>query len=206
MIVNALELLFGTFVVIGHNVFHIVPNEVPILTMIGLLSYRFRNGSWTSIGLSRPASWARAIWIAMAAATLRIVLGQFVIDPITARFWPPAKAPALANKIAGNWKMALLALLIVWTFAAFGEEISYRGYLFGRASRFGDVFAVIFSAILFGYGHYYKGPSGIVDSGVAGLILAIAFLLNRRNLWACILAHGLIDAVGVACAYFGWAS
>jgi membrane protease YdiL (CAAX protease family) len=212
MIVSALELLFGTFVVIGHNVFRIAPNEVPILCVIGLLSYRFRNGSWTAIGVSRPASWARAIWIAIAAAALRIVLGQFVIDPTTAHFWPPAKAPALAGEITGNWKAALLALLIVWTFAAFGEEISYRGYLLGRAADLGKrtpaayVVAVIVSSILFGYGHYYKGPAGIVDSGVAGLILGIAFLLNRRNLWACILAHGLIDTFAVVFAYFGWDS
>ena len=60
---------------------------------------------------------------------MRIVLGQFVIEPITGFFWPPPSAPELANEIAGNAKMALLALLLVWTFAAFGEEIAYRGYL-----------------------------------------------------------------------------
>src|SRR5258708_3325953 len=64
MIVSVLELLFGTFVVIGHNVFRIVPNEVPILAAIGLLSYRLRDGSWTAIGLARPSSWMRTIWIA----------------------------------------------------------------------------------------------------------------------------------------------
>jgi len=48
--------------------------------------------------------------------------------------------------------------------------------------------------------------AGIADSGVAGLILGAAFLLSGRNLWACILAHGLIDTVGVVAVYFGWAS
>jgi membrane protease YdiL (CAAX protease family) len=33
--------------------------------------------------------------------------------------------------------MALLALLLVWTFAAFGEEIAYRGYLLTRAVDIG---------------------------------------------------------------------
>ena len=33
---SAFELLFGAFIVIGHNVFHIVPNEVIILSISGL--------------------------------------------------------------------------------------------------------------------------------------------------------------------------
>jgi hypothetical protein len=65
--------------------------------------------------------------IALAAAALCIMLGEFVIDPLTARFWPPAVAPAGAESIAGNLKMAGVALAIVWTFAAFGEQIAYRG-------------------------------------------------------------------------------
>lgn len=209
---SALELLFGTFVVIGHNVFHVVPNEVPVLFVIGLLSYRLRDQGWVAMGLSRPASWTRTIEIAIAAATLRIVLGEYVIDPLTSRIWPPAIAPAGASDIPGNMKMALLALLIVWTFAAFGEEIAYRGYLLGRAADLGKkspaayLLGVVFVSILFGYGHFYKGPSGIVDSGVAGLILGIAFLTSGRNLWACILAHGLIDTFSVVAIYGGWAS
>ena len=211
-IVSALELLFGAFVVIGHNVFHVVPNEVPILFVIGLLSYRLRDRGYAAMGLSRPASWTRTIQIAVAAAALRIVMGEYVIDPITSRFWPPAVAPALAGDIPGNVRMASLALLIVWTFAAFGEEIAYRGYLLGRAADLGGrssaayLFGVVFVSILFGYGHFYKGPSGIVDSGVAGLILGIAFLVSGRNLWACILAHGLIDTFGIVAIYNGWAT
>jgi hypothetical protein len=35
---SAFELLFGGFVVIGHNVFRIVPNEVIVLSVLGLAS------------------------------------------------------------------------------------------------------------------------------------------------------------------------
>ena len=211
-VVSALELLVGAFVVIGHNVFHVVPNEVPILVVFGLLSTRLRDRGWAAMGFSRPASWTRTIQIAVAAAALRIVLGEYVIDPITSRFWPPAVAPALASDIPGNTRMAALALLIVWTFAAFGEEIAYRGYLLGRAADLGGrspaayLAGVVLVSILFGYGHFYKGPSGIVDSGVAGLILGVAFLVSGRNLWVCILAHGLIDTFGVVAIYCGWAT
>ena len=189
-----------------------MPNEVPILVVLGLLSVRLRNGGLSSLGFRRPPSWARLALIALAAAALRIVLGELVIDPLTARFWPPAVGPAGTEEIPGNINEALLWLLIVWTFAAFGEEIAYRGYLLTRAADVGKRspaaywIGMVLVSVLFGYGHYYKGPAGIVDSGVAGLILGSAYLLTGRNLWTCILAHGFIDTVAVAGLYFGWNS
>ncbi len=209
---SALELLFGAFIVIGHNVFHIVPNEVVVLFFLGLASIWLRDGRLSSMGFKRPASWRRIFLIALVAAGVRILLGQFVIEPVTGLFWPPPAAPKLANEIAGNAKIALLALLIVWTFAAFGEEIAYRGYLLTRAADIGGRsttaywIGIVFVSILFGYGHYYKGPSGIVDSGIAGLILGAAYMLAGRNLWACILAHGFIDTFAVIDAFFGWST
>jgi hypothetical protein len=52
----------------------------------------------------------------------------------------------------------------VWTFAAFGEEIAYRGYLLVRGTDVGARskpawwMSMLFVSILFGFGHYYKGP------------------------------------------------
>jgi len=100
-------------------------------------------------------------------------------------------------------------LLIVWTFAAFGEEVVYRGYLMIRAADLGMrsnaayCAAMIFVSVLFGFGHYYKGLAGVADSTVAGLILGAAYLLSGRNLWTTILAHGFIDTSAVVFEYFG---
>jgi CAAX protease family protein len=160
---SAFEFCLGAFIVIGHNVFH-------------------------------------------------IVLGQFLIEPVTGFFWPKPTAPALANEITGDLKVALAALLVVWMFAAFGEEIAYRGYLLTRAADIGRRSAaaywigIVLVSILFGYGHYYKGASGMIDSGVAGLILGSAYMLAGRNLWASILAHGFIDTFGIIDAFFGWSN
>jgi membrane protease YdiL (CAAX protease family) len=206
------EFLLGAAIVIGHNVYQVIPNEVPILFLIGLVSFRLRERSWTAMGLGRPMSWRRTLLIAVAAAFLRIALSAAVTDPLTAHFWPAAKAPAGMNEITGHAWVALRWLGLIWTFAAFGEEIGYRGYLLNRAAdvggrtKFGYWAGVAAVAVLFGYGHYYKGPAGIIDSGMAGLILGAAYVLSGRNLWACILAHGLIDTVGVVAVFFGWAS
>jgi len=211
-VVSALELLLGAFFVIGYNVYGLVPNEVPILFVLGLLSFRLREGRWSPAGLKRPASWTRIVLIALVAATLRIVLADLVIDPLTAGFWPKAVEPAGADAIAGNVKVALFWLALVWTWAAFGEEIAYRGYLLTRAADLGKNspaaywVGMFLVSVLFAYGHFYKGPAGIVDSGFAGLILGAAYLLSGRNLWASILAHGFIDTFGVIALFFGWSS
>jgi hypothetical protein len=70
-VLSGVELLFGAFIVIGHNVFRVVPNEVLILAALGLLSARLRNGGLQALGFKRPESWMRILQIALAAAALR---------------------------------------------------------------------------------------------------------------------------------------
>jgi membrane protease YdiL (CAAX protease family) len=170
---------------------------------------KLRDGACLRGWFPRPPSWPRLLAIAVAAAALRITLGDLVIEPLAARIWPPIVAPAGVEEITGNVRTALLYLLIVWTFAAFGEEIAYRGFLLTRAADVGGRtgaawwIGIVVVAVLFGYGHYYKGPAGIVDSGVAGLILGAAYMAAGRNLWASVLAHGLIDTYGVVALFLG---
>jgi len=55
------ELAVGSGIVVGHNVYHVVPNEVPILFVLALLSLRLRDGSWRATGLGWPISWRRPL-------------------------------------------------------------------------------------------------------------------------------------------------
>jgi uncharacterized protein len=116
------------------------------------------------------------------------------------------------SSAAVGWKQTLTSLMIVWTFAAFGEELSYRGYLVTRAadifgrSHFAYILGIILVAVLFGFGHYYKGPAGVLDSTYSGLVLGCAYLLAGRNLWAPILAHGISDTFAVTMISMGWAT
>jgi hypothetical protein len=93
------EFVVGASIVIGHNVYHVIPNEVPILFVVGLVSLRVREGGWGVIGLHWPKSWTRTVMFALAAAATRILLGKFVTDPLTAHFWHPAIAPSVLRKL-----------------------------------------------------------------------------------------------------------
>jgi len=206
------EFLVGAAIVIGHNVFHIVPNEVPLLFILGWISIRLRDGGWRTIGLKRPDSWWRAVGWALASAALIILLSDVVVGPFAEKFLGAqhASKDLDAAKPTLAWVLAMLG--ISWLFAAFGEEMGYRGYLMTRAADVGGrsktayVAALVLVSVLFGIGHYYKGPAGVVASTVSGLVLGGAYLLSGRNLWVAILAHGFRDTFSLAAALLGWTS
>ena len=206
------EFVLGGAIVIGHNVFHRIPNEVPILFVLGWISIRLRDGGWKRVGLGKPDSWRKTILWGFLAGILIIAAGQLA-DFVGAKIWhQPAKNSSVIEEVKASWKDALLGLGLVWTFAAFGEEMGYRGYLMTRAADVGNrsklayLAAVLASSVLFGYGHYYKGPPGILQSTVSGLILGGAYLLSGRNLWVSVLAHGCADTIAIAATFFGLAS
>jgi membrane protease YdiL (CAAX protease family) len=65
---------------------------------------------------------------------------------------------------------------------------------------------MILVSLLFGFGHYYKGPSGVLDSTYSGLVFGTVYLIAGRNLWAPILTHGIADTVAVVFVFLGWAT
>lgn len=209
---SSIEFLLGAAIVIGHNIFKVVPNEVPILFVLGLISLRLRDRSWAGFGIVRPRSWLLVIAIAVVAAVVRFAGDEIVISPIVSQIWPSNAAPEDFTAITGNPLVAAKWLAISWTFAAIGEEFGYRGYLINRAAGAlgGSLGAYWLAALavstLFGIGHYWNGPEGMISSGFAGFVFGAAYLLSGRNLWACVLAHGLVDTIGVAALYFGVAS
>jgi membrane protease YdiL (CAAX protease family) len=211
--ISLVEVGLGTFFVIGHNVFRIVPNEVPILFLFFWVSFRLRDGGWSVPGLTSPKSWWKTLVAAIVAATVLQLGSELAIEPLASRLWHgPEQVSSMLKVPAFDWKLALRNLAIVWIFAGFGEEIGYRGYLLTRAADLGNrsklayVAAMLYVAVLFGLGHVYKGPAGIMDSTYSGLVLGAVYLLSGRNLWAPILAHGISNTFAVVVVFMGWAT
>lgn len=211
--ISFLEVMLGAFLVIGHNVFHIIPNEVPILFALFWISPRIRDGKWNLTGLRRPNSWFKTVGMAVVAVIFLQAGSELVVQPLASHFWPAKQHVSSLMKVSAfDWKFALRNLAIVWAFAGFGEELGYRGYLLTRAADLGNgsriayVAAMLYVAVMFGFGHFYKGPAGIVDSTYSGLVLGSVYLLSGRNLWVAILAHGLSDTLAIVVIFMGWAT
>jgi membrane protease YdiL (CAAX protease family) len=178
--ISLAECALGTFLVIGHNVFHVVPNEVPFLFLLFWLSAVLRKGLWSAAALKKPDSWLKTASMAIVAAAVLQLGSEFIIQPLANHFFVgPENVSSALNIPVHNWRVALRSLAIGWIFAGFGEEIGYRGYLLTR--------------------------EGVMDSTYSGLVLGGVYLLSGCSLWAAILAHGLSGTFAVFVIFMGWA-
>lgn len=199
------ELALFTLVLFGHDVFRwraIPIGEVIPFFLIGWLSLRLRGLGWRDIGLRRPRSWPRTVLVAMGIGALLQAISTYVTEPVMLHVFHQRQDLSDFQALVGNWKLALLGLLVVWTLAAFGEEMVFRGYVFHRLlDATGRTWAaVLLTTVLFGFGHFYQGVAGVVDACVTGLTLAICYA-RGRNLWLPILAHGFTDTFGLLLVY-----
>jgi membrane protease YdiL (CAAX protease family) len=210
-ILSLVEFAIGATIVVAHNVFHAVPNEVPILFVLGILSIRLREGNWRAIGFARPKSWTLTIVAGVATAIAVIASSIFMVDPlIHVLGLHNAKSAAVSVGLKHGDILSLVKTLgIAWTFAAFGEEIGYRRYLLSRAAEFlgGSTLAywigLVFVSVLFGLGHFYEGTAGMFETACHGFIIGAAYLIARRNLWVAVLAHGFTDTIVFVATFLG---
>lgn len=73
------------------------------------------------------------------------------------------------------------------------EEVLYRGYLTWYFSAWmGPWPAAAASAAVFGVGHLYQGPRGIVQTGLLGGVLGAVYLVSG-SLYPCMALHALVD-------------
>ena len=113
---------------------HIFVSKTPYLFLLGFISLRLRGLRWKDVGFARPRSWAIAIGVGVFAGICMEAIELWITQPVIARL--TGKMPDFSDfaDIAGNWKMLLFWLALIWLLGALGEEIVYRGYLMNRVA------------------------------------------------------------------------
>lgn len=165
-----------------------------------------RNGErWADLGLRRLGRW----WMVPL-----LVAGGFLLLIMASMFMMHLLLPAIGAQLpqvhrtstlrADSWEYLFWAIPVSWGSAAFGEELLFRGFILNRigqiigSSRTSAIFvAVALQAALFGSLHIYQGIGGVLMTGAAGLVIGLVWLAGGRNLWPCVLLHGLIDFLAV---------
>lgn len=191
-----------------------------LLTLALLTVYmRARGLGWSGMGLVPLPTWKARLKVfpqaAMALVAFAAVVALTTIagPAIGLEFLTevPSEVEGRWGEVAGSLPHYLLWLTIVWTAAAFGEEMFFRGYLITRLQLLfseawlGSVLAVVIPALIFGYGHfYYQGLRGAVVTAGIGLAFGTMFLVFRRNLWPLILLHGVIDTLTFTAIFMEW--
>jgi membrane protease YdiL (CAAX protease family) len=113
---------------------------------------------------------------------------------------PMFLSSAIAGRMSEN--MEFLRLLHSTLFAGFGEEVLFRGFLFGilfRKLGWGFIPAALAGAIFFGMGHIYQGST---FAEVAGVFIVTAmgaawfawlYIEWDNNLWVPVFLHVLMN-------------
>jgi membrane protease YdiL (CAAX protease family) len=194
----------------GADRWRLIPFSVtPFLLAVGWISLRLRRIRWRNVGLVPYRSWRITLLVGLLGGLAIECFQLFVSQPLLV--WLTGQQPNLSDfrVLTGNLKLALLALGLVWTLAAFGEEMVYRGYLLNRVADLGRrtplawVVSTVLVNIVFGFAHSYQGITGIIDEGLMGLLLALMYFATRRNLSVPIVAHGVQDTIDIVLVYLG---
>lgn len=147
--------------------------------------------------LRRPHSWSAAIGIGFLVLISVYVLSGLVglaegLDPgeeqgLLPDRWQPDRAPQYA-----------VNFVVVATFVPFVEELLFRGLGFTLLRRFGDVVAIIGSAVLFAAAH------GLVEAFpiIAALGTGLGILRARTgSVIPGMVLHGLFNAIAMLAVF-----
>ena len=172
-----------------------------------------RGVSWQSVGLSLPEGrkdWFKSLGLALLAMVLVILFMALVVPAMSSLLGvsiPESATDRFEFFLGKPLVFAAYLVVVIWIGAAVGEELLMRGFLLNRLINFcgsekkGTVVAVLLHAIIFGVLHISQGIPGIISTGIVAIIFAVMYLYNGRKLFPLIIAHGLINSIGIIAYY-----
>lgn len=184
------------------------PWKVPLIATL-ILSYIYAyNQNLLSLGLKKTNVNETILWGFSLAFIVVIGISNFLnplIEYILQKEVDTSAYGALEGDftfLTNYWWKAMLS-------AAIAEEIFYRGFCFYFMERllgFGTwqkVLIVALTSIYFGLSHSFQGPTGVIGIMAASVAFGTIFYMSKRNLWAVILGHALIDTWSLFSLYKG---
>lgn len=187
------------------------PVSTSTAMLVGTYLLRRRGLSWSDLGLRLPDSWLKTFGLAaltFGALAVTVSIAAEIADMLFENVGTSGKF----DHIKGNFGAYTLAMLVTWTHSAFFEELLFRAFIINRTSAFlGDdlrakIVAIVFSAIFFGYRHYYyQGMHGALTTGSIGLTFAILYVwFGKKNILPLVLTHGCINSMNHTARYLGF--
>jgi uncharacterized protein len=204
---SASIILFLTLVIAWTSLKH-SPGIGVIVAIITIALVIWQRGDgMQALGFTRPESWTVTILLSLVLGILLALLSSLLVEPLTDRLTGSKHDHSMFDGLRGNFGALLKLLLLVWILVVFLEEVIFRGFLMLELSRLLGTGMVetavnlLFSSILFGFGHWYQGKSGAMSTGIIGFLLGVIFIAGGYNIWLPILTHGFIDTFGLGLIY-----
>ena len=163
--------------------------------------------SFQSVGLARPEHAARFLLLGLALGVFAYLVGTFGIDPLGRILVGESPDVSDFGDIKGDWGRLATYLAASWIVGAFIEELVFRGFLIEIGARLFGARAVwplaVGGSFLFGWVHLYQGASGVLTTGLMGMLLASIYLLTGRRVLLVMIVHGLVDTFAFVLAFTG---
>ena len=171
---------------------------------------RLRNKTWKDVGFCKPQHIGRLVLISLIATAILLPISNLVKQGIISLIGTVPNLEAF-EVIQGNIAALAGGLVVAWIFGAFLEEFLFRGFLLNTLCELFSskkcpkwvtwTVTIIITSVFTGIGHFYQGIVGMLGTGFIAVGFAAIYLINRRNLWSSILAHGLYDTVAFVLVY-----
>jgi membrane protease YdiL (CAAX protease family) len=202
---GAVGVLATLVVLLPGNAIRLGPLDLPLSALLAIGWARLSQTPLAELGFVRPRSW---VLEALGGALLGVLLklaAKALVGPLLG--WPEAN-PAY-HALVGNAAALPGMVAVVVIGAGFGEEVSFRGFLFARLRRLfaGRAWAlpatVVVGALVFAAAHYAdQGLPGAEQALMTGLVFG-ALYARLGRLWPVMWAHAAFDLTAVAIIYLG---
>ena len=163
------------------------------------------NWNWAKFGFGQKVN-LRTILRGLLLSIAIFVIIDICIQPFLEIYYGNIDLSSV-DEIRGDFASFFILFIIMWVFAAFGEEFLFSGYYMKHlAEFFGDtnkawLISAIILSIYFGVSHNYQGTSGMIAVGLSSTIFFLTFYKNRTNLILLVFAHGFYDTIGLTLIY-----
>ncbi|CAM1354236.1 CPBP family intramembrane glutamic endopeptidase [Tenacibaculum insulae] len=160
---------------------------------------------WSRFGIGQKIT-RKTVLKSVLIASILFSIFTFLIDPILIKWFGDYDLSSI-NDIRGDFLGYIILLVVVWVFAAFGEELLFRGYFMkGLAELLGNnnkawIFSAFITSLYFGISHAYQGLIGVVSVFLWSFIISLIFNKNKNNLLLLVLIHGIYDTIGITFIY-----
>ncbi len=172
---------------------------------VAFLILRGSSYDWARFGIGQKIT-KKTVLKSVLLTLVFFIVFTFFIDPVL-QTWLGDYNLSSVDDIRGNLVGYIILMIIMWVFAAFGEEFLFRGYymkalakLLGNSNKAWLVSAFI-TSLYFGVSHAYQGLIGVVSVFLWSFAISLLFNKNRNNLLLLVLIHGLYDTIGITLIY-----
>ena len=151
----------------------------------------------------------KAVLIGAVAGLLIFLFLSKVFFPLLSQVVSlPATQVEMYDQLRGNTGFYIFLLIMGWLVGGLYEEIVFHGFLFREIEKLlpgrnAVLLSFLITNIIFGAYHLQLGYEGAINAFLAGMGYNVVILLNRRNLWYGIIAHGGFDTIALTQLYLG---